>query len=58
METPKKEPGSGGTSGSAHGHDGIEHFDPDPCGHALILEELVAALHEAGLKGDPRCSGK
>ena len=52
-KTSEGEPGSRGTSGSACRHDGTEHYDPDPRGRATSLDQLVAALREAFLEGDP-----
>ena len=57
-EDSKGEPSHGSASGSARRGDGIKYYDPEPHGCAHILEQLVAALHEAGLEGDPQCSRK
>ena len=53
--TPKGEPGSGGASGgSAHaGTMAQSIMIQTHVGCATILDQLVAALHEASLEGDP-----
>ena len=53
QKAPKGEPGHGGAGGSACGCGSKGHYDPDPPRHVNILNQLVAALHDAGLEGNP-----
>ena len=45
-------------TGGACGCRSIEHYDPEPPGYANILDQLVAALCDTGLEGNPQCPRK
>ena len=44
--------GQGGPHG-AHGHGEAREYDPDPPRPPIILDQLVAALHDASLQVNP-----
>ena len=44
-----------GGPGGACRYGSIREYGPDPPGPPNILNQLVAAVCEAGLEGDPRC---
>ena len=47
--------GRRGGPGGAHKCGGTRKYDLEPPGPTNILNQLVAALHDAGLEGNPRC---
>ena len=58
QKAPEGEPGRRGTGGSACRHSSKGHYDPDLPRHVNILGQLVAALHDTGLDGNPQHSRK
>ena len=46
--------GRGGPGGACR-HGGTREYDLEPPGPPNILDQLVAALHDASLEGNPQC---
>ena len=45
--------GGRGTPGSTHGRSGTREYDLEPPGPANIVDQLVAALCDTSLEGNP-----
>ena len=47
--------GGRGGPGGAHRHGGAREYNPEATRQPNILNQLVAALCDTGLEGNPRC---
>ena len=58
QKAPKGEPGCGATGSNACRLSSKGHYGLELPRHVNILDQLVAALCNTGLDGDPQCSRK